>query len=284
MDEPQIAYDFETASHQIKAKPFIKWAGGKWQLMPVLRPHFPSFQKVANYFEPFLGGGALFFYTQHPRSVLTDGNRELIELYTVVRDDVENLINALKKHKNNEEYYYNLRARLSSDLDPIQKASRFIYLNKTCYNGLYRVNSKMQFNVPFGNYKNPLICDVEGLRAASYALKHALLVAADFEQATSFASFHDFVYFDPPYQPISKTSSFTSYTAQKFDDREQIRLATLFRDLDHKGVFVLLSNSNTPLMRELYSGYDIIEIQANRAINCKAGGRGKITELLIKNY
>jgi DNA adenine methylase len=282
--EPQLGYNLELATQRIKAKPFIKWAGGKWQLVPLFAAHFPPLQKINRYFEPFLGGAAVFFHLQHPRSFLSDSNSELVELYQTVRDDVENLIEILKGHRNEETYYYRIRAQNPASLSPVQRAARFIFLNKTCYNGLYRVNSKMQFNVPFGKYKKPTLCDAEGLRAASLALQYAEIAVSDFEHAVSSAEHGDLVYFDPPYHPISKTSSFTSYTAEKFDDKEQERLARVFRDLDRRGCYVMLSNSDAPLIRELYAGFQIIEVQANRAINCKPEGRGKITELLIKNH
>ena len=282
--EPQIGCNLELATQRIKAKPFIKWAGGKWQLIPLFAPHFPPLQQMNRYFEPFLGGAAVFFHLQHPRSFLSDSNAELVELYQTVRDDVENLIEILRGHRNEETYYYSIRAQNPASLSPVQRAARFIFLNKTCYNGLYRVNSKMQFNVPFGKYKKPAICDAEGLRVASLALQYAEITVSDFEDAVSSTGRGDLVYFDPPYQPISKTSSFTSYTAAKFDDKEQERLAGVFRDLDRRGCYAMLSNSEAPLIRELYAGFRIIEVQANRAINCKPEGRGKITELLIRNY
>jgi DNA adenine methylase len=282
--EPQLGYKLDVPTQCVKAKPFIKWAGGKWQLMPLFAPHFPSFQQINRYFEPFLGGAAVFFYLQHPHSFLSDSNAELIELYQVVRDDAENLIEALRNHRNEEGYYYEVRAQNPASLSPVQRAARLIFLNKTCYNGLYRVNSQGQFNVPFGKYKDPTICDAEGLRAASLALQYAEITASDFEQAVSNVRPNDFVYFDPPYQPLSKTSSFTAYTSDKFDDKEQERLARVYRDLDRRGCYVMLSNSNTPLIRKLYAGFHVIEIQASRAINCKPEGRGKIIELLITNY
>ncbi len=282
--EPQLGYNLELVTERIKAKPFIKWAGGKWQLLPLFAPYFPPFEKINTYFEPFLGGGAVFFHLQHPNSFLSDSNADLVEVYQIVQDDVENLIEALTVHQNDKAYYYKIRAQDTATLTPIERAARFIFLNKTCYNGLYRVNSKGQFNVPFGNYRNPKICDVEGLRAASLALQYANITTADFENVVSQAGYSDFVYFDPPYQPISQTSSFTSYTTEKFDDKEQERLAQVYRDLDKRGCYVMLSNSNAPLIRDLYAGFRINEVQANRAINCKADGRGKITELLITNY
>lgn len=268
----------------IKAKPFVKWAGGKWQLIPLLLPYFPPLHKINRYYEPFLGGGAVFFHLRHPYSHLADSNYDLIDLYKTVRDEVYELIKILRTHRNEKEYYYLVRAQDPRTLTPVQRAARFIYLNKTCYNGLYRVNAKGQFNVPFGKYKTPNICDEDGLRAASLLLKNAIIEHTDFENAVSSASRYDFIYLDPPYQPLSKTSSFTGYTPGKFDDNEQVRLAKVFRDLDSKGCYVMLSNSNAPLILELYKDYQINEIQANRAINCKPDGRGKITELVITNY
>jgi len=282
--EPQLGYDTELSYQRVEAKPFVKWAGGKRKLIPSFAPHFPLMQQTRMYFEPFLGGGAVFFHLQHPHSFLSDSNEELVELYMVVRDQVEDLIGPLKKHRNEEEYYYKVRAQNPTLLTPIERAARFIFLNKTCYNGLYRVNSKRQFNVPFGKYKKPLICATEKLRAASLALQNTKIFSADFEYAVSEAQNRDFVYFDPPYHPLSKTSSFTAYTAGKFDTSEQERLARVYRDLDRRGCYVMLSNSDTPLIRELYARFRIIEVQANRAINSKADGRGKITELLIINY
>ena len=282
--ETRLSYIAPTVVRQVKCKPFIKWAGGKGQLLPSFVPLLPPLNKVNRYFEPFLGGAAVFFYLQHPRSYLSDCNADLVELYQVVRDEVEDLIRALSIHRNNETYFYKVRAQNPESLSAIQRAARFIFLNKTCYNGLYRVNGKGQFNVPFGNYKNPAICDAEGLRAASIALRGAEISLTDFEQAVAGAKPKDFIYFDPPYQPISKTSSFTGYTAGRFDDAEQKRLADLFRRLARRGCSVMLSNSDAPLIRELYADFKITEIQASRAINSKADGRGKITELVITNY
>jgi len=269
---------------RMKTRPFIKWAGGKGHLLPYFSPFFPSMEKGSRYFEPFIGSAAVFFSLQPPHALLSDSNAELIQLYQVVQQDVENLILALQKHDNKKEYYYQVRALDPATLPPVERAARLIFLNKTCYNGLYRVNRKGQFNVPFGRYRNPPICDPDGLRAASLALQSAELRMADFEEAVSTARGLDFIYFDPPYQPISKTSSFTGYTAGKFDDAEQKRLAAVFRDLHQRGCYVMLSNSNAPLVRELYADFQITEIKANRAINSRPDGRGKITECLITNY
>ncbi|GIK09978.1 MAG: DNA adenine methylase [Anaerolineales bacterium] len=284
ISEPQMGYALDFRNTRVKAKPFIKWAGGKSQLLPDMSKLFPPKDQIRRYFEPFLGGAAVFFYLQHPRSFLSDSNKELVELYQVVQKNVEELITALKVHRNDPNYFYEIRALSPLDLTPVQRAARFIYLNKTCFNGLYRVNSKGEFNVPFGKYKNPNICDEEGLRAASLALRHAKITTNDFESILSRAKPTDFIYFDPPYHPINKTSSFTSYTSDKFSDDEQKRLACVYRELANRGCFVMLSNSDTPLIRELYKDFYINEIQASRAINSKPEGRGKITELLVINY
>ena len=258
--------------------------GGKSSLLPVLSRHFPPREDTGRYFEPFLGGAAVFFHLEHPRSFLSDSNRDLVELYRVVQRDVEGLIESLRIHKNERDYFYQIRSQDPSALTPAQRAARLIYLNKTCFNGLYRVNSRGKFNVPFGRYKNPAICDVVGLRAASRALAPADISGGGFETMLEKAQPGDFIYFDPPYHPINKTSSFTSYTSGKFGEEEQRRLAAVYAQLAGRGCFVMLSNSDTPLIRELYTNFHIHEIQANRAINSKPGGRGKITELLIVNY
>ena len=284
ISEPQIGYALDFISSRIKAKPFIKWAGGKSKLLPDISRLFPPRKQIGRYFEPFLGGGAVFFYLQHPDSYLSDSNQELIELYSIVQQNVEELIDALKGHKNDRDYFYKVRAQRPTELSPVERAARLIYLNKTCFNGLYRVNSKGEFNVPFGRYKNPLICDVEGLRAASLALQNAKIINDDFESVLSRVIPTDFIYFDPPYHPLNKTSSFTSYTSDKFGEEEQNRLACIYTELANRGCFVMLSNSDTPLIRKLYKDFDIREIQASRAINSKAEGRGKITELVVINY
>lgn len=282
--EHQFQFDFKTKQENFDAKPFIKWAGGKSGLLPSIHSLLPQNTSFNTYYEPFLGGGAVFFSLQPANAVLNDSNHDLIELYQIVRDDVENLIDHLKFHYNEMNYFYMVREQDPATLSPVERAARFIFLNKTCYNGLYRVNSKGKFNVPFGKYSNPLICDPVGLRSASLALSHTTLLNVDFETATSTACADDFVYFDPPYDPINSTSSFTSYTSSGFNSSEQYRLAENVKRLNDIGVKVMISNSDTPLIRDLYSHYQIIEVQAKRAINCKPGGRGKISELLIMNY
>jgi len=285
-ERPQYGFSpFGSDAPIVKAKPFIKWAGGKWQLMSVFARHFPPMESVRRYYEPFLGGAAVFFHLQPEKAILSDSNHDLVELYQVVRDDFDSLAAALHTHTNTEQHFYRTRDEYRpEEMTPAQRAARFIYLNKTCYNGLYRVNSRGLFNVPFGRYSSPKICDIEGLHAAHLALQRADIVEADFEAAVKYAASKDFIYFDPPYQPISRTSSFTAYTASRFDEAEQSRLASVVRKLSERGCFVMLSNSNSPLIRELYADFAINEVLASRAINSKADGRGKIVELLIKNY
>jgi len=268
-----------------KPKPFVKWAGGKRQLVDILLSNVPpSFNR---YFEPFVGGGALLFELQPQKAVISDINEELINAYQVIKDNVEELINSLKKHKNTKEYYYAIRAINPKTLTPVERASRFIYLNKTCFNGLYRENSKGQFNVPFGRYKNPKICDEENLRAVSEFLNkiEITILNCDYKMTCEMAKSGDFVYLDPPYYPISKTASFTKYNKNDFSEKDQIELSEIFKELDRKGCYVMLSNSNTEFIKKLYANYRIQEIKANRFINCKANRRGKSNiEVLITNF
>jgi DNA adenine methylase len=277
-------------------RPFLKWAGGKTRLIGQYQPYFPK--KFTTYYEPFLGGGAVFFHLaqQHSslQAVLTDINPELINAYCCVRDRVEELIELLEKHasehsKDNKEYYYSVRSR-SYNTDT-EKAARLIYLNKTCYNGLYRENSKGQFNVPMGRYKNPNICQPDLLRSVSSLLKPAQIQVGKFPEILAFAnSSEDFVYFDPPYYPISATSNFTSYSRDNFKESEQLKLRDVFAELSQRGVKVMLSNSNCDFIKEIYSDCQafkisrlpkLIEISASRGINSNSCKRGKVKELLI---
>lgn len=276
-----------TPSTQSPAGPVLKWAGGKRRLLTQYEPYFP--QEFGSYFEPFFGGGAVFFWLFSQGLLadtpvyLNDVNPELVNFYSILRDDCESLIKKLRGHhrRHSEEYYYKTRKMKQRRMKPINRAARLMYLNRTCFNGLYRVNSKGEFNVPMGRYKNPLICDPPGLRAASKALSQATFSLGSFQEATKEASEGDLVYFDPPYVPLTTTSSFTSYTRENFTLTDQQNLAQTFRELASRGVKVCLSNSDTPIVKELYEGFDQHVIMAPRAINSKADRRQKVSELLI---
>ena len=261
-------------------KPFLKWVGGKRQLMPELKRYIP--ETFSRYFEPFVGGGALFFELRPRKAVLADVNERLIRTYRGVRDSVDEVIRLLNEYPHESAFFYRLR---QADVDAgtdAEVAAWFIYLNRTGFNGLYRVNQSNGFNVPFGRYENPTICDAPNLRACSRALANADLLVTDFAKATTKAKAGDFVYFDPPYVPLSTTSSFTSYTSGGFGAAEHERLRDVARDLKKRDVSVLLSNSSAPFVRSLYRrGFRAREVSATRLINSKASGRGAITELLI---
>jgi DNA adenine methylase len=277
---------------QAQPKPFIKWVGGKRQLLKQFRALglFPpiNFDSVKNkYFEPFLGGGAVFFDLLPPNSQLSDLNKELIETYNVIKYNVYELIDSLKKHVYEKDYYLKVRAQNIFDLSNVELASRFIYLNKTAFNGLYRVNRQGFFNVPFGKYANPLICDENNLLLVSSSLQNTLIKHQDYKEIINQVNKGDFIYFDPPYFPLNRTSSFTSYTKEAFLEKQQIELRDTFLQLHNKGCFVMLSNSDSDFINEIYSGFDSIKINkifASRSINSKASGRGKITEVLVTNY
>lgn len=268
------------------ASPIVKWAGGKTQLLKHYTRLFPA--EFNRYFEPFLGGGAVFFHlvAKNPnlRATLSDQNVELINCYNMVKNELPSVIRYLKKHKNDGEHFYKVRAMDVADLSPAERAARLIFLNKTCFNGLYRVNRKGQFNVPFGRYENPKICDEVNLRAAERALCNAKINTANFEAVLSQAKRGDFVYLDPPYQPLSTTSSFTGYTRNSFGESDQERLRDVFKKLTDKGCYAMLSNSDTPFIRELYDAFNIETVYANRAINSKADKRGRVAEVAILNY
>lgn len=247
------------------------------------------FPKAFNgYLEPFVGGGAVLFHLLNKNpdmpATLSDSNAELINCYRCVRDEVEDVIDALKKHRNDIHHFYKIRAQDVKKLSNAERAARLIFLNKTCFNGLYRVNRKGQFNVPFGRYKNPKICDEQNLRTVSRALTYVQLYCEPFDSVLERAVKGDFVYFDPPYQPLTKTSSFTSYTSKAFAVSDQQRLADVFKALSERGCHVMLSNSDNEIIRELYREFRIEEVLASRAINSNPEKRGKITELLILNY
>ena len=263
-----------------KPRPFIKWAGGKARLLPQLYPFVPA--TWGTYHEPFVGGGAMFFGLRPRRAVLSDTNPELIHCYEIVRDNVDGVIDELKKHRYDKGLFYAVRAQEPSTLTPPARAARFIYLNKTCFNGLHRVNRKGEFNVPFGAYKNPQICDEPNLRACSAALQGVTILLSPFETVVTRAVAGDFVYFDPPYLPISATSSFTAYTADGFSLPDHVLLRDVALELKARGVGVLISNSASPAVIQLYSdGFEIERVGVNRAINSKGHQRGKIEEVII---
>jgi DNA adenine methylase len=262
------------------ARPFLKWVGGKRQLLPAIRAHVPSSYRT--YHEPFLGGGALFFDLRPARAVLSDSNLRLIRGYQGVRDDCERVIKLLQGYRHDKDFYLRLRKVDIDAQTDAEVAAWLIYLNRTGYNGLYRVNSRNQFNVPFGRYANPTICDAANLRACSLALRHAKLQVDDFEVVLKQAKPDDFVYFDPPYVPLSTTSSFTSYTQNGFGPESQERLRDAARDIKQRDVHVLISNSASAEVHKLYArGFKQTKVEANRAVNSKADRRGKISELLI---
>ena len=275
-----------------KPKPFVKWVGGKRQLLRQFRELglYPpeDFNPITNsYYEPFVGGGAVFFDLLPKNAELSDLNNELVTTYNVIKNNVDELIQSLQKHIYDKEYYLKVRAKKIEDLSYVEVASRFIFLNRTGFNGLYRVNKSGQFNVPFGRYNNPVICDEDNLRRVSNALQDVTITHQDYKHVLKTAKSGDFIYLDPPYYPINATSSFTSYTAEGFLEKEQTELRDTFVKLHEKGCFVMLSNSDTPFINELYYGIDgiiINKITAGRSINSKGSGRGKITEVLVTNY
>jgi DNA adenine methylase len=263
-------------------RPFLKWAGGKTQLLTTLIDNLPAFD--GTYHEPFVGGGALFFALLPEEAVLSDRNQELIDCYKTVRDQPEALIEALQKYKYDKESYYKTREISPDHLSLIDRAARMIYLNKTGFNGLYRVNSKGGFNVPMGRYSNPVICDADNLRACSVALKTATLKCRSFEMVVDDTQKGDFVYFDPPYIPLSRSASFTAYEKNGFGMKNQQLLAEVFAELDKKGVLVMLSNADVPWIDEHYRPFNILRIQANRAVNSNVAKRGKVGEVLVTNF
>jgi DNA adenine methylase len=279
------------SSNQL-VKPFLKWAGGKRQLLPEIRRYLPQkFQ--GTYYEPFVGGGAVLFDYQPQKAVINDSNPELINCYEVIRDFLEDLIEKLREHQANhsEDYYYEMRGwdrqkGYPGSRSNIERAARIIFLNKTCYNGLFRVNSQGQFNVPFGRQKNPNLFDEAVLKAINKYLnkKQVSILNKDFENALETAKKGDFIYFDPPYDPVSSTASFTGYDINGFNRKEQCRLKEVVDDLHARGCNFLLSNAYTDFIEDLYCDYQQIKISATRAINSNGLKRGKVDEILVKNY
>lgn len=278
----------------MKLSPFVKWAGGKSQLLSQFESYFPA--SFGRYVEPFVGGGAVFFHLYNQgwlagkEIVLIDHLEELINCYRVIQTQVDDLLATLERHephKLDSAYFYRVRAwdrrpgyaRRSA----VERAARFIFLNRTCYNGLYRVNRRGQFNVPFGRYRNPTIYHADRLRAIGQMLQGVTLAVGDFGRCLEWAGPGDFVYLDPPYHPLSDTANFTSYTRADFGAEDQRRLAGLFRELDRRGCQVMLSNSYSEFIRGLYDGYPQVEVRATRVISSKSNERGAIPELLVTN-
>ncbi len=272
-----------------KAKPFLQWVGGKREMVLQYKKFFPK--KFKTYFEPFLGGGAMFFKLNPHKSIISDNNLELIKTYEGVRDQPNKVIELLNlfKRRHSKELYIKTR-ELDREMDIFQEfqnyeiAARMIYLNQTCFNGVYRVNQKGQFNVPIGSSLDRLICDESTIKKASTVLKEAQLHCVDFSKSIQSAGKNDFVYLDPPYFPVSAYSDFTRYTKEKFYKEDQIRLKEKFDELNKKGAFVMLSNSSVDFIKDLYHGYNIQSVYSSRSLNCKSEKRGKVNELLIMNY
>jgi len=284
------------------AKPFLKWAGGKGQLLAEINKRLPlqlQTGEIDTYFEPFVGGGAVFFhiaqkYPDIKRFFLFDINPDLVFCYNAIKDKVDQVIRELsslqqeyqKKRTKHKDFYYQIRTEFNSDRSP----AKLIFLNKTCYNGLYRVNKAGLFNVPSGDYKNPTICNEDNLRSVSSVLQKAEIIFCDFEQCRDNITETTFVYLDPPYRPLSPSAGFTSYSKEDFRNDEQIRLAEFCKEINRRGAKFLLSNSDPKnedpedhFFEDKYEGFEIERVKATRAINCKASGRGQINELIITN-
>lgn len=270
--------------------PFLKWVGGKRQLIPEIKKILPRGILSQSYYEPFIGGGALFFELQPRRAVINDSNEELINVYRVIKDNPTELIEDLKKHKNTAEYFYQIRAMdrqpLFAKLNNIERASRVIYLNKTCYNGLYRVNSAGEFNSPFGKNRNPNIVNEPVIKAVSNYLNTAeiQILNNDYQLVLQNIPANSFVYLDPPYHPISDSSNFTGYVKGGWSEKDQIRLRDVCDDMNRKGIKFLLSNSASDFIKDIYSAYHIHQVRANRFVNSVSSKRGQINEFLINNY
>lgn len=272
-----IADENKPIKQTLSAHPFLKWVGGKRSILPELLKRMPS--NYHSYYEPFLGGGALYFAVQPEYAYLSDANFHLIITFKAVRNDIEGLIRSLKIHasRHSKEYYLNARKRLFKEKDPAKIASLFIYLNKTCYNGLYRVNKAGQFNVPIGDYKDPAILDEENLRNVSKLLQSADIYQQDFSQVPIIKN--AFYYIDPPYH-----KTYDQYNDNGFGEKEHTELARFCREIDKKGGYFMVSNSDTSFVRNAYKGYNVEKVSASRFVSCKAHQRGKTDELIIRNY
>ncbi len=295
-----------------KVRPFVKWAGGKGSLIPQLNNFYPYELKngtIERYIEPFVGGGAVLIDILQKYNVedayAFDINRDLINSYNVIKNNVNELITILREieteylklaQEDRKTYFYNIRNQyneneLQEDEQNIQRAAQFIYLNRTCFNGLYRVNKNGKFNVPFGSYKNPTICDEKNLRELSNLIQNVKFIYGDYTRSLEYIEENTFLYFDPPYRPLNITSAFTSYTKEDFNDDNQRELATFYRELNNRNAKLMLSNSNPKntdkedtFFDELYNGFNIDEIYATRMINANSNGRGKVSEIVITNY
>lgn len=272
-----------------RVSPVVKWVGGKRQLLPEIMPLIPA--RYAAYCEPFLGGGAVLFALRPAIAIVNDVNHDLIQMYEVIRDQVDALIAELGKHVNHAEHFYAVRAwdrdpEFYAALSAVERAARLIYLNKTGYNGLFRVNRAGNFNAPFGRYANPNFINAANLREVSRYFQSARISfhAGDYDALADAIQPDDFVYLDPPYDPLSVSSSFTGYVQGGFDQSDQLRLKAFCDLLDAKRVKFLLSNSATPFIQDLYQGYEVRTVQARRAVNSNGGKRGRIDEVLIRNY
>jgi len=270
--------------------PFLKWVGGKRQLIPSIVVHLPKNIKEYNYIEPFIGGGAILFYLQPQNAIINDLNRELINVYEVIKNNLAELILDLKKHKNEPDYFYQIRSLDRNDdfenMSPVQRASRIIYLNKTCFNGLYRVNNAGEFNAPFGRYKNPNIVNEPTLKAVHKYLNsnNIQIFNKDYSDVLKELDKKSFVYLDPPYHPLSENSNFTGYVQGGWNIFDQVDLKTACDELDKNGIKFLLSNSSSEFIKDLYKDYKVFTVKANRAINSNGANRGEVDEVLIKNY
>jgi DNA adenine methylase len=271
-----------------QATPFLKWVGGKGKLRHALGALMPKGVELMRHVEPFVGGGALFFARGPERALLADINLDLIRAYEAVRDEPAAVLNHLTRlaRGHDQESYYGVRERFNARKQKTQaeRAAHFIYLNKTCFNGLYRVNRQGQFNVPMGRYAKPNIADTDTIFAASAALQRADIRHMPFEALLSEARPGDFIYFDPPYEPVSRTANFTAYAQDGFAQADQQRLRDVFRALDKRGAKLMLSNSDVPFIRDLYRGFQIDEVLAPRAVSCDAKGRKEAREVVVRNY
>ena len=305
-------------SYDIEVKPFLKWAGGKSQLLSTIEDNFPKeikkSRKIDKYFEVFVGGGALYFHLMNnyevDESYLYDINPEIILTYNVIKNDPKELIDLLLglqdeyislEQDGRKEYYFNIRSKFNEDLADFDydnysdahviRASQVIFMNKTCFNGLFRLNRKGEFNVPHGRYKNPLICDKDNIMAVSKTLENTYVINGNYDESEELIDENSLVYLDPPYRPLKNTSSFTTYAGFEFTDKHQIELAEFYKRISDKGAKAILSNSdpknedpNDNFFDELYSKFTIERVKANRSINSKASKRGKINEILVRNY